>query len=139
MRNQSGEKVLFNVLPWASVITVQGNKAFFESIATLLGRGEKYQQLVDDISDCIVSANDFYEGDSSITVMKFKDLIQVNFTKSAAFDVAEILQARLPHEDAEKIPVNVIYAFTKTLQAAVLNIRIPSPHDARHDKFNWRS
>jgi hypothetical protein len=139
MRNQSGDKVLFNVLPWANTITVQGNKAFFKAIAELIGRGEKYRQLVDDITDCLVSVNDFYEGDNHVSVVKFQDLIQLNFTKSAAFDISEILQARLPHEDAEKIPVNVIFAFTKTLQAAVLNIRIPSPNDARHDKFNWRS
>ena len=125
--NQQTDKILFNILPWQGVTTVQGNKTFFKALSSLLDLNvsppENIKNLINDILDCVSTEGYFYEEDSEFSTVKFNELIQVNLTKQMAFSLGELVQNTLPKCKVEEFPVNVLFAFSKTLQAAAVGVR----------------
>ncbi len=135
MMSQQADKILFNILPWQGITTVQGNKPFFKALTSLLDLNtncsESIKNLVNDVLDCVNTDGYFYEEDSEFSTVKFNELIQLNLTKQMAFSLGEIVQNTLPKCNVEEFPVNVLFAFSKTLQAAAVGVRSSNTKEPR--------
>lgn len=130
------DKILFNVIPWHGITLVQGNKAFFYVLKDLISsKEEEESDIAGDITDCLsVTGYEYYSECETHSLFMFKELIQLNLVKAASFNLGETIQKLLPKCDASKIPVNVLFAFSKILQASAVGVKPIAPN-RRNDRY----
>ena len=130
------DKILFNVTPWQGITLVQGNKTFFYALKDLIGsKEEEESDIAGDITDCLsVTGYEYYSECETHSLFMFRELIQLNLVKAASFNLGETIQKLLPKCDASKIPVSVLFAFSKILQASAVGVK-PTPSNRRYDRY----
>lgn len=115
---------MFNVDLWQSITLVQGNRAFFNAVRTIIGDDPHFSDFTSDLIEMTSDKEDYNYADCAFySIVKFNDLIQVNLTKNMAFNLGEKIEKAVTYSGESNLPIRVLFAFSKQLQSAAVGYK----------------